>query len=227
MHDGFSAGALPAGTGVLATVQLTVLGQSGAVRTQGLAYQRPRISSISPTSWGTDVTGTIFTLLGSGFGSQLFSRELALRIIGNLSQCYQPEGNLGVADNGNMPVVIIPAVDIVIVSDNTVTFRLPTEPPRVIASWVIDMSVSNQSLTSDSITAVNSLPPSISSLTFATLPNGTHFFVTITGADFGSRVSNPDDDNCDRDVLVTIDSKPCQALTMVQVSARDCLEAVT
>ena len=216
-RDKFFAGYLPAGTGVLATVQLTVLGQSGAARTQGLAYQRPHISSISPTSWSTDVTGTMFTLSGSGFGSQLFSSKVVLQILGNLSHCSQ-DNPAGAPNNGS--VVFISAIDVVVVSDSTVTFRLPTEPPHVIASWIIEMSVSNQSLTSDSVTAVNSLPPSISSLTFSTLPNGTHYFITITGADFGSSVSNPDDGNCDGDVLVTIDSKPCQALTIAQVSTR-------
>ena len=211
------AGTLPAGTGMLATVQITVLGLSGSTRVQGLAYQRPHISLISPSSWSTDVTDTMFTLFGSGFGSQLFSSEVVLRLLGNLSHCRQdsPDGT-----TSNDSVVVIPGIDVVVVSDGTVTFRLPTEPPHVIASWMIEMSVSNQSSTLDSVTTVNSLPPSISSLTFSTLPNGTHYFITITGADFGSTVSSSENGSCDGDVLVTIDSKPCQALSMIQVSPR-------
>ncbi len=72
---------LPAGTGAVVGVAMTVIDQSGSFqlpRDQWLLYSPPVITRVTPSYISTDVAGTVFTVTGSGFGMDSGSVRLWL-----------------------------------------------------------------------------------------------------------------------------------------------------
>ena len=86
---------------------------------------------------------------------------------------------------------------------------------RIYLAAVLHVWVAGQELASP--VYVPFLPPTIQSLSFSTrLPNGTHYFVTIVGSNFGTAMQ-PSLCTMDGGVVVTVNEQPCLELVMLTV----------
>jgi hypothetical protein len=192
---------LPAGTGAITAVTVTALDQSASLATTGLAYAPPLIGTVVPGVLGTDTTSTPVTVKGSGFGTTTQSSQVSVTLRGLL-----PPG-CGSGANGTL---VITATSVTVRSDSELVFNLPPSP-HVVATWLLDVVVSGQAARA----TVTTRPPSRPVLTFESLaPNGTHYFLVVTGTQFGSTQGSR---TCPGDAVVTISGQPCDALTMLVV----------
>jgi len=99
-------------------------------------------------------------------------------------------------------------------SDTEVVFEVQYNGSisHTVPAWLLTITVSGQSNGADVI--VYSRPPSVPTLTFDRAPNSTHYFLLLTGTDFGPSVRS---DSCEDDVSVTIAGQACATLTMLVV----------
>jgi hypothetical protein len=194
---------LPPGVGVISFVSVSVLGQSCNATVTGLAYALPTVSTVSPSSWSTDVTVMTVRLKGSGFGSPSKSALVSVqaRDAGVLRQCMSSEP---VTMNGT---------SISVLSDQELTFSFRDAVLHVAAGWVLSLVVAGQAL---DITAasifVPTVPPQRPTMMVSRQINPGHHVLVLTGANYGRAVST-----CANDVTVLVDSQPCDELTMTQV----------
>ena len=108
----------------------------------------------------------------------------------------------------------IPVPGVAVLGDTTMSFALPTLT-RVYLSAALHVWVAGQETTN--VTVVPFLAPTIQSLSFSTrLPNATHYFITIVGANFGPSLQ-PSLCTVDGGVVVTVNDQPCAALEMLTV----------
>jgi hypothetical protein len=201
--------ALPAGTGPITRVGVSVLGQftwlpvtSGT----GLKYAAPVITSVSPGNWSTDLASAPMTVLmtGSGFGAATLSYLVSVSATG------LPTGN-GCA----RPIATIQNVNVR--SDNEVVFEVRYTGSHVVPAWQLDVTVSGQRSMWGGV-PVLSRSPSVPTPTFEAAPNGTHYFLVLTGTDFGPVVPSGIPAACSLDdVTVTVAGQPCSAVTMLKV----------
>ena len=188
---------LPRGTGTLSRISVTVLTQTAVFEPVGLAYTAPTVHSIGPAAWGTDLSSLSVTLMGSGFGPSTQSSAVHLRLQGG-STCG--------------PNVTLVASSVSVRSDGEVVFVVQAPPmAHVVAQWSVVVDVSGQSASS----AVLTLAPQAPTFTFDSMPNATHFFLALSGANFGPVVAR----DCASDVGVAVDGSPCDGLVMMKVRA--------
>lgn len=191
---------LPPGTGAITGVVVTVLGQGAGLALSGLAYTPPSVTSFAPGNWSTDLTATSVAVVGSGFGSSTLSSQVQIMAVGRVT-----------CSNSSSEQVEVQAHVVTVRNDGSLAFELRSAVPHVVSRWLLTITVAGQALGSGAI-EVDTRPPSITALTFDKPPNGTHFFLLVTGSDFGPSVST-----CLADVAVRINGLPCAQLTMSQV----------
>jgi hypothetical protein len=106
--------------------------------------------------------------------------------------------------------IVLPVQEVTVRSDSELTFVVPTVAlDDVVPEWTVTVAVAGQ----EASVRVGSLVPSSPTLTFDTAPNRTHYFLIITGANYG-----PGAVGCTGQGTVSIDNQPCDALTLVVVS---------
>jgi hypothetical protein len=201
--------ALPVGTGAIGRVGISVLGQSTWLNVSGLRYAAPVVTSVSPGNWSTDLVSASMTVsvVGSGFGMVALSSLVSISVVGLPTT----------AREGCAPEAAISATirNINVRSDAEMVFEVWYTGPHVVPSWRLDVTVSGQGSASGGV-VVQSRPPSAPTLTFETAPNATHYFLVLTGTDYGPAVSI--DTACaSHDVTVTVDGQQCSSLTMLKV----------
>jgi hypothetical protein len=190
---------LPAGSGVLQRVVVSVMGQNVEHTPSGLAFAAPSVGNVAPVAWPTDPAGQSVSLYGRGFG--VAGQVSSVRV--SLSATY------GCVD-GDVGEVTVLATAVTVRSDGELTFVVPAIPLRhLVPSWTVTVSVSGQA----TVVTVPTLPPSSPALTFDTTPNATHYFLTLTGANFGPNVGL----GCPGDVEVAVGGQPCAQLSMLKV----------
>jgi hypothetical protein len=116
--------ALPAGTGVITSVVLTVLGQAVQVQVQGLAYAVPAITGMQPPTWGTNLESLTVVLTGSGFGAPTQSSRVQVTLLG-ATGCGS-----GTPPGGD--VVAVAGQAIVVRSDSELVFEVRTALAHVV-----------------------------------------------------------------------------------------------
>jgi hypothetical protein len=147
-------------------------------------------------SWGTDVSALAAKLVGSGFGSP--SQSSAVQVVA-----------------WGTPWSIV--VNAIVLSNQELRLIVSGVIPGIVPRWTLAVTVSNQSSTSN-LTVVTR-PPTLPVLTFLQPPNGTHYFVLVTGEEYGpvvGSVSPGEPQGADHLVRVDIDSQPCDLLTMTR-----------
>jgi hypothetical protein len=184
---------LPAGTGAITRVTVTVLGQSGAVATTGLAYAPPEIYAVSPAFWPTNVTAVVVTLTGRGFGSPVHAAGVTVVAMGRHS-C------------GGEDTAVVGS-KVVVRSDSELSFVIQGGVEHVVTSWSVGVSVAGQGAD----VAVGTKPPGVPTLTMLENLNGALYSLQLTGSDYGAGLSG-----CASDVSVRIDGQACVSLTMTQ-----------
>ncbi len=200
--------ALPAGTGAVSRVSVTVLDQTGALDVSHIAYAPPTLASVSPTVWPTDVTTMTVTLAGSGFGSQAQSGLVSVTARAVDYACTDPPGGVTLVASG-----------VSVLTDSELSFSFRTPAPHVALRWALSVVVAGQGLAagdaaSAAAATVATRAPSVPSIAFAEPGNGTHMALLLTGSNYGSVVSP-----CASDVAVTVAGAPCESLAIVQVGA--------
>ncbi len=199
--------ALPAGTGVVTQLAVTVLDQTGTLDVVGMAYARPTVSSVIPGTWSTDVTSVTVTVRGSGFGSPAQSRLVSVAAVAVGPVCAgAPGGGVTLVGTG-----------VSVVNDTELSFVMRTPTLHVAAGWSLAVTVAGQGVAeADSVSAaaarVATRAPAAPAVALASSSNGTHYVLLLTGADYGSVVSS-----CANDVAVTIGGQRCDELTVLQV----------
>lgn len=219
---------MPPGTGVLSKVTLSVLDQSvtkalnSSTGLPVLAYAPPKIDTVLPKLWGTDLGDLNVTITGSGLGDTAD----AVQVIA--------VGTTGCRD---APTVSVSAQAVGVVNDSMLWFSLKSTClclPHFVAEWALVVIVAEQSVQVAS--AVRTRTPSPPTLSFDVTRarpspfNGSHYFLTVETppkvhlstlgagstreAEYGSSLSS-----CSSDVNVTVDGTPCAQLTMTEVSA--------
>ncbi len=195
---------LPPGAGVVSLVTVTVLGQKTAFATVGIAYASPTVTAVAPSAWPTDLAGgTAVVITGRGFGPPELARLVNVTVTG--VAC------------GGLQSVTLPVQDVTVRSDTQLSFSFGAGPGHVVASWVVSVSVAGQGLAAGA-RVVATRAPSVTSLSLDRPFNGTHYFLLVTGSDFGP-VGGPG--ACPGDAALTVDDVPCDALTMTRVRARE------
>lgn len=196
---------LPPGTGAIARVGVTVLGQGTWLTVTGLAYAAPVVTALSPSEWGTDLRAMTVTLAGSGFGLPTQSHLVVVSAWG------LPGPYCGLS--GLVPVTLITR-NVNVRSDSELVFEAQYTGPHLVPAWQVSITVSGQALAGSGVVPVNTLPPSVPTMTFEVSPNATHYFLSLTGRNYGPAVS---DGTCLDDVVVTVGGQPCTALSMPRV----------
>jgi hypothetical protein len=198
--------ALPAGTGVISRVSVTVVDQTGSLDVTGIAYAPPTIASVAPAAWPTDVSSMIVTVTGSGFGGASQSSQVSVTARAVGSRCTDaPDG------------MILTATRVSVLSDTELSFSFRSPAAHVAASWALTVMVAGQGLAVEDVASadasvVPTLGPSAPAITFAAPSNGTHSFLLLSGSNYGPVVSS-----CANDASVTVGRQPCDRLTVVQV----------
>jgi hypothetical protein len=194
---------LPAGVGVLSLVTVTVLGQAAALAPVGLAYTSPAIAGVVPGAWPTDLAGAVVSLTGSGFGTPALGRLVTVSVT-------------GVACGGVLSVSP-PVQDVTVRSDTQLSFSFPYGPSHVVATWAVSVSVAGQAVAAGAWN-VTTRAPAVSSLTLDRPFNGSHYFLALTGSDFGPGAGQG---GCPGDVTVTASDEPgpCDEVVMTRVRA--------
>jgi hypothetical protein len=196
--------AVPAGTGVISRVSVTVLDQTGSLDVAGLAYARPTVAAVSPATWPTDVTSFSVTVTGSGFGSSTSQVTVTAREVG--SACADIPGGM-----------VVIATGISVLSDSELSFSFRTPVPHVAAGWALSVTVAGQGpAPEDALSAtaatVATQVPSAPVITNAQPSNGTHSFLLLTGVNYGPALSS-----CASDAVVLVGDQPCDQLSVVLV----------
>jgi hypothetical protein len=204
---------LPPGTGSINRVSVTVLGQTALLEVTGLAYAAPSLSAVTPSTWASDLTTMTVVLRGTGFGGPAQSGQVVVSATGDT-------GCPGVG------VLTVAASAITVLNDTELSFVIRDATPRLVRQWTLAVSVAGQSLAGDATSRAAAIlrtrAPGAPTLTFAAPSNGTHRFLLLTGSDFGPGVFG-----CRDDVAVTVEGRPCAALSMTQVCTRGCRALVT
>jgi hypothetical protein len=190
---------LPRGTGVISHVTVTVLGQSATLAVTGLAYAPPTVTSVVPGSWPTNLTSFAVALTGHGFGSAALSGLVRVTV-------------MGVSDCGAGPGVTLNATSVNVRDDSHLTLTLQHSSSFVASAWQLLVTVSGVDQVMPFV--VPTRAPAVSELSLDRPSNGTHYFLLISGTDFGSSVALFD--TCG--TAVTIDGDPCAELTTATVS---------
>jgi hypothetical protein len=194
---------LPAGTGTVHRVAVTVMGQSASRAVTRLAFLPPNVTAIAPSVMGTDLSQVSLRVSGSGFGSPATAGFVRAWLVGP-TPCPASTSS-GAGDGG----LRLEGVAVSVLTDGSMTFDVRREMDHVVPWWGLAITVSGQNST---VVTLPTRPPQGVVLTFDTAPNGTHYFLLVTGSNFGPGVSS-----CANDVVVTIDGSPCAGLTMLQV----------
>jgi hypothetical protein len=195
---------LPAGAGVVSMVTVSVLGQATVFAPVGVAYAAPAISAVAPTDWPTDLAGVSVVATGRGFGPPALAHHVNVTVAG--VAC------------GGLQSVTLAVQDVTVRSDTQVSFTFGAAPGPVVASWAVSVSVAGQAL-GIGAWVVPTRAPSVAGLSLDRPFNGTHYFLLLTGSDFGP-VAGPG--ACPGDAALTIDGSPCDALTVTRVRRCDC-----
>ncbi len=190
---------LPPGAGVVSLVTVSVLGQATSFAPVGVAYAAPAISAVAPSAWPTDLAGVSVVVTGRGFGLPALAHQVNVTVVG--VAC------------GGLHSATLPVQDVTVRSDTQVSFTLGTGPGHVVASWAVSVTVAGQALAAGAW-VVRTRAPSVASLSLDRPFNGTHYFLLVTGSDFGP-VGGPG--ACPGDAALTIDDAPCDALTVTRV----------
>ena len=174
--------ALPAGTGAITRIGVSVLEQVAWLNVTGLGYAPPVVTTAMPGTWGTDLASVpvVVTVTGSGFGSPSQSSLVVVTAMGVAAVAAGP-------GCGGLPInttLVIPNVNVR--SDRELVFEARYSGPHMVPVWLLDVTVSGQSSVASLV--VRSRPPSDPTLTFDRAPNGTHYFLLLTGTDFGPSV---------------------------------------
>jgi hypothetical protein len=191
---------LPPGSGSISLITVAVLAQSATLSPVGLAYAAPMLIAALPSAWPTNVDGATLTITGRGFGHSSQSSLVAVTVRG--AACGAANTTLRVQT-------------ITVRSDTEATFQVQGAPDHLVPQWFVDISVAGQAATTGTW-SVPTRPPTVPTLSFARVFNGTHYFVLLTGSEYGPGVGTPGG-ACVGDVTVTIDFSPCDVLTMPQV----------
>jgi hypothetical protein len=196
---------MPQGTGVLVSVTVSVLGQATTQDLSGgLAYAPPVLSAVQPSVWPSDVdSGVAVTVSGTGFGGPTQAPFVTVTVHGS-SVC------------GDVEVVVLVAQSVTVRSDSELAFvvrGVGSGITPLLPTWHISVNVSGQVPVLGPVD-VHTRAPSVPTLTFESPSNGTHYFVVLTGADYGPAVSSA---SCGSGVDVGINGRSCDALTMTVV----------
>ncbi len=205
---------LPAGVGTISAVVVNVGGQSGT-RTLldliSLRYASPTVTHVTPRSgqWSTRLSSMEVAMTGTGFGPPSRSPPVLVAM-----------SSRGSCDS--VPVMLL-GRDVVVVNDTLLTFRLPPDSevhvPHVVPMWTIRVNVSDQAV---EVSGLATQSPSVPALSLFQAFNGTHWFVALTGSQYGGVV----DAECPGDIRVSIDGHHCDELRMTSVSVPVCAAAV-
>jgi hypothetical protein len=190
---------LPPGVGVISLVTVTVLGQTATLAPVGLAYAPPAVARVSPSAWSTDLAGVSVTVTGRGFGPPALARLVDVTVT-------------GAACDGAQPVTMA-IQDVTVRSDTLMSLTFGAAPGPVIASWAMRIVVAGQAIATGSWN-VTTTPPSVAGLSLDRPFNGTHYFLLLSGNDFGP---NAGPGTCPGDATLTVDGAPCNALSMPRV----------
>jgi hypothetical protein len=195
---------LPAGTGAISRITVTVLDQAGALDTPDLAYAPPSLASVSPGTWSTDLSSLAVVVGGSGFGRPAQSNFVSVSVTG-VTGCM------------NDSDITVDGTAVTVLSDAELSVTFQLSPAHVLRRWSLSVTVSGQSIAwndtaSRAVAVVSTRAPSVSALSFAVPPNGTHYFVLVEGFDFGPSLSD-----CADDVQLSVDGQPCLSVTMQKV----------
>ncbi len=191
---------LPAGSGSISLVSVTVLGQPATLVPPGLAYAAPVVLTALPSTWPANVDGAMLTLTGRGFGLPSQSSLVTVTVRGVACGAVK---------------VTLNAQSVTVRDDTELAFQVQGALDHVVPHWLVNVSVAGQVATTGEW-RVPTRAPSAPALSFARVTNDTHYFVLMTGSDYGPAVGTS---TCPGDVSVTIDGSPCDALTMHQVIA--------
>jgi hypothetical protein len=188
---------LPPGAGLISRVAVSVLGQRAELEVAGLAYAAPVVTSVVPAALGTDLSALAVRVSGSGFGppSSSATSMVQVALAGRSSCDSQP--------------VSVTGQDVVVASDGSLSFTLQAGLDHVVAGWTLVVTVSGQA---SAPVALATRPPAAPTPTFDRASNGTHYFLSLTGSEYGPSVTA-----CRDDVTVRIDGVACAGLTMPQV----------
>jgi hypothetical protein len=197
---------LPAGTGPITRVGITILGLAALLEVTGLAYAPPTLSAVTPGTWSTDLTSMTVVVRGSGFGNPAQSGLVAVTA----------SGDTGCAGMGSVSMT---GSTVTVVNDTELSFVVRAVPAHVVRQWTLAISVAGQGLAVDDVLSraaavVRTRSPGPPAVTLATASNGTHQFLLLTGTDYGPALSA-----CPDDLMVTVGGQPCAALTMPVVRA--------
>ncbi len=196
---------LPAGTGAISRVTVTVLGQSALLEVAGLAYAPPSLRAVSPSTWATDLTTMTIVVRGAGFGSAAQSSLVTV----------SATGDVACGGGASGPVTVV-GTAVSVLNDTELSFVLRDATPHVVWQWTLAVTVAGQGLAGDAASraaaVLRTRPPGTPTLTFAAPANATHHFLLLTGVNYGPVVSG-----CPDDVAVTVEGVPCAALSMTQV----------
>jgi hypothetical protein len=196
---------LPPGAGVVSLVTVTVLGQATAFSTVGITYAAPVVNGVAPGAWPTDLAGgAAVVVTGRGFGPPELARLVNVTVTG--VAC------------GGLQSVTLPVQDVTVRSDTQLSFSFGAGPGHVVASWAVSATVAGQALAAGAW-VVPTRAPAVAGLSLDRPFNGTHYFLLVTGSDFGP-VGGPG--ACPGDAALTVDDAPCDALTMIRVRTREC-----
>ena len=199
---------LPAGTGVVVAVTITVLGQSGRGTLTGdriLPYAPPAVTSITPAALPTQPAGTAVSVFGSGFGTD--ASVISAQLDGNAT-C-----------NGTGVAVVVNVTFVVVRSDGELTFNFPSSmsPIAIVPLWNLRLSVSGQAPRQyGDVVEIKTQAPVISVMTVKSVV-GSVITVIITGSNFGPgpMVASA----CREAPDVQVDGIPCLTVTLTVVSS--------
>ncbi len=190
---------LPPGAGAISQFTVTVLGQSVSWPVSGLVYAPPVVSSVAPAALGTDVSSQAVRVTGTGFGPLSGS---AAGLVQVQLTAASPCGGTSLRLDGR---------SVVAASDDTLSFELQGGLSHVVPAWTLTVTVAGQSSVPFTLAT---RPPTVPTMTFENNFNGTHYFLLLTGSDYGPLLTA-----CASDVTVRIDGTLCAELSMTLVSS--------
>jgi hypothetical protein len=153
--------------------------------------------------WPSDLSSLPVVLRGTGFG--LPAQAAFVHVVLNGTRACR-----GPSDSSVTRLTTLTVLDVTVRSDSELAFVVPTVAlDDVLPEWTVTVAVAGQVASA----RVGSLAPTSPTLTFDSAPNGTHYFLVITGANYGPGVTG-----CTGQVPVSIDNQPCDALTVLVVS---------
>jgi hypothetical protein len=203
LHEALAC-TLPPGSGSISVVSVTVLGQTSTLAPVGLSYAPPIVNTVLPAAWPTNTNGAALTVTGRGFGPPSQSSLVTVVVWGVLCGSGGPSATEDVT---------LRVQTITVRSDTELALEVQGTAGHVVSLWFVSISVAGQAVAGGAW----SLPtrkPTTPTLSFARGFNGTHYFVLMTGSEYGPVAGTG---ACTGDINVTIDGSPCDALSMLQV----------